>query len=168
MWGRGEGGSRETSLEGTAGIWAWDIVWLIHLKDQKPDKSGRKESSIAGHLEGARLSHSLSFRLYLIFITEKALAPHSSTPGNSHRRRSLVGCSPWWGHQELDTTERLHFHFSLSRIGEGNGNPFQCSRLENPREGGAWWAAVYGVAQSQTRLKQLSSSSNLYYPEHFN
>ena len=58
-------------------------------------------------------------------------------------------------------TERLLFHFSLSCIGEGNGNPLQCSCLENPRGGGAWWAAVYGVAQSWTRLKQLSSSSNL-------
>ena len=56
-------------------------------------------------------------------------------------------------------TERLHFHFPLSCIGEGNGNPLQCSCLENPRDGEAWWAAVYGVAQSQMRLKQLSSSS---------
>ena len=79
-------------------------------------------------------------------------------PGKSHGRRSLVGCSPW-GHKESDTTERLHFPFSLSCIGEGNGNPLQCSCLENPRDGGAWWADVYGVAQSQTRLKRLSSSS---------
>ena len=79
-------------------------------------------------------------------------------PGKSHGWRSLVGCSSW-GHEELDTTERLHFHFSLSCIGEGNGNPLQCSCLENPRDGGAWWAAVYGVAQSWTRLKRLSSSS---------
>ena len=57
-------------------------------------------------------------------------------------------------------TERLHFHFSLSRVGEGNGNPLQCSRLENPRDRGAWWAAIYGVAQSWTRLKQLSSSNS--------
>ena len=57
-------------------------------------------------------------------------------------------------------TERLHFHFSPSHIGEGNGNPLQCSCLENPRDGGAWWAAVYEAAQSQTRLKQLSSSSS--------
>ena len=57
-------------------------------------------------------------------------------------------------------TKRLHFHFSLSCIGEGNGNLLQCSCLENPRDGGAWWAAIYGVAQSQTRLKQLSSSSS--------
>ena len=79
-------------------------------------------------------------------------------PGKFHGRRSLVGYSPW-GHEELDTTERLHFHFSLSCIGEGNGNPLQCSCLENPRDGGAWWAAVCVVAQSQTWLKQLSSSS---------
>ena len=80
-------------------------------------------------------------------------------PGKSHGRRSLVGCSPW-GRYGSDTTEGLHFHFSLSCIGEGNGNPLQCSCLENPRDGGAWWAAIYGVAQSQTRLKQLSSSSS--------
>ena len=73
-------------------------------------------------------------------------------PGKSHGQRSLVGCSPW-GHWELDMTERLLFHFSLSCIGEGIGNPLQCSCLENPRDGGAWWAAVSGVAQSQTRLK---------------
>ena len=80
-------------------------------------------------------------------------------PGKSHGRRSLVGCSPW-GHEESDTTERLHFHFSLSCIGEENGNPLQCSCLENPRDRGASWASVYGVAQSQTQLKWLSSSSN--------
>ena len=80
-------------------------------------------------------------------------------PGKSHGRRSLVGCSPW-GHWGSDTTERLHFHFSPSCIGEGNGYPLQCSCLENPRDRGAWWAAVYGVAQSRTRLKRLSSSSS--------
>ena len=84
--------------------------------------------------------------------------PLQYLPGKSHGQRSLVGCSPW-GCEELDTTERLHFQFSLSCIGEGNGNLLQCSCLENPRDGGAWWAAVYGVAQSRTRLKRLSSSS---------
>ena len=78
-------------------------------------------------------------------------------PGKSRGRRTLVGFSPW-GREESDTTERLHFYFLLSCIGEGNGNPLQCSCLENPRNGGAWWAAVYGVAQSRTRLKRLSSS----------
>ena len=86
---------------------------------------------------------------------EKAMVPHSSTlawnlpqteePGGLQSRRS-------------DMTERLHFHFSLWCIGEGNGSLLQCSCLENPRDGGAWWAAVYGVAQSRTRLKRLSSS----------
>ena len=86
-------------------------------------------------------------------LTEKAMASHS---------RTLAWKIPWRGEQvrlqsmgslELDTTERLHFHFSLSCIGERNGNPLQCSCLENPRDGGAWWAAVYGVTQSRTRLK---------------
>jgi len=81
-------------------------------------------------------------------------------PGESPGRRSLVGFSPW-SHEELDMTERLHFHFSLSCIGKGNGNPLQCSCLENPRDRGAWWAAIYGVAQSRTRLKRLNSSSSM-------
>ena len=90
---------------------------------------------------------------------EKEMATHSSVlawrvPGTG----SLVGCQ-LWGRTESDTTERLHFHFSLSCIGEGNGNPLQCSCLENPRDGGAWWVAISGVAQSRTRLKRLSSSS---------
>ena len=87
------------------------------------------------------------------------MATQSSTLAwKIHRRRNLVGCSPW-GLEESDMTERLPFHFSLSCIGEGNGNPLQCSCLENPRDGGAGWAAVCGVAQSWTRLKRLSSSS---------
>ena len=83
------------------------------------------------------------------------MAPHSST---------LAWKIPWMeehgGLQSMDTTEGLHFHFSLSCIGEGNGNPLQCSCLESPRGGGAWWAAVYGAAQSQTQLKRLGSSSS--------
>ena len=80
-------------------------------------------------------------------------------PGKSHGRRSLVGCGPW-GREESATTEQLPFHFSLSCIGEGNGNPLQYSCLENPRDGRAWWAAIYGVEQSWTRLKRPSSSSS--------
>ena len=83
-------------------------------------------------------------------------------PGKSHGQRSLVGCSPW-GRGESDTTERLHLHFSLSCTGEGNGNPLQCSCLENPRDSRVWWSAVYGVVQSQTRLKWLSSSSSVFF-----
>ena len=84
-------------------------------------------------------------------------------PGKPHGWKRLEGCSPW-GCKESDTTEWLHFHFSLSCIGEGNGNPLQCSCLENPRDRGAWWAAVYRVTQSQTRLKWLSSSSSSWIP----
>ena len=90
------------------------------------------------------------------------MATHSSTlawkiPWTEEPGRKIP--SPW-GRRELDITERLHFHFSLSCIGGGNGNPLQRSCLENPRDRGAWWAAVYGVARSQTRLKRLSSSSS--------
>ena len=69
-----------------------------------------------------------------------------------------MGCSAW-GHEESGTTEQLHFHFSFSCIGEGNGNPLQSSCLENPRDGGAWWAAVDGVAQSRTRLSDLAAAA---------
>ena len=87
-------------------------------------------------------------------------------PGKFHGWRSLVGWSPWgrWG---SDMTEQFYFHFSLSCIGEGNGNPLQCSCLENPRDGGAWWAAVSGVAQSRTWLKRLSSSSSSFTGKDF-
>ena len=82
-----------------------------------------------------------------------------ASSGKYHGWRSLVGYSPW-GLEESDTTEQFHFHFSFACMGEGNGNPLQCSCLENPRDGGAWCIAVYGVAQSRTRLKRLSSSSS--------
>ena len=76
---------------------------------------------------------------------EKAMATYSGTLAwkKSHGWRRLVGYSPW-GLEESDMTEQLHFHFSLSCIGEGHGNPLQCTCLENPRDGGVWWAAVYG------------------------
>ena len=110
--------------------------------------SPRRDTATSSHNSLARTS----------YITPRWHPTPVLLPGKSHGRRSLVGCSPW-GREESDMTERLHFQFSLSCIGKGNGNPLQCSCLENPRDGGAWWAAVYGVAQSRTRLKQLSSSS---------
>ena len=106
--------------------------------------------------------HTFLANLFFSYITSWHPNP-VLLPGKSHGRRSLVGCSPW-GRKESDTTELLHFHFSLSCIGEGNGNPLQCSCLENPRDGGAWWAAVCGVAQSRTQLKRLSSSSSVLIP----
>ena len=93
---------------------------------------------------------------------EKAMAPHSSTFAWRIPWTEEPGGLQSMGLLESDTTERLHFHFSLPCIGEGNGNPLQCSCLENPKDGGAWWAAIYGVAQSRTRLKRLSSSSSIH------
>ena len=109
------------------------------------------------------------FSFYHSFVTvsKKAMATHSSTliwkiswmevPG----RPQSIGLL-----RVTDVTEQLHFHFSLSCIGEGNGNPLQCSCLENPRDGGSWWAAVSGVAQRRIRLKRLSSSSITAYVLH--
>ena len=97
--------------------------------------------------------------LYVFFWRRQWHPTPVLLPGKSHGWRSLVGYSPW-GREESDMTEQLHFHFSLSCIGEGNGNPLQCSCLENPRDGRAWWAANYGVAQSRTWLTRLSSSSS--------
>ena len=95
------------------------------------------------------------------------MAPHSSTFAWKIPWTEEPGRLQSIGSLESDTTERLHFHFSLSCIGEGNGNPLQCSCLENPRDGEAWWAAVYGVAQSGTRLTQLSRSSSRCLSESF-
>ena len=104
--------------------------------------------------------YSFSWNVFLFCYWRREWQPIPVLlPGKSHGRRSLVGCSSW-SHEESDTTELLHFHFSLSCIGEGNGNSIQYSCLENPKDRGAWWAAIYGVTQSQTRLKQLSSSSS--------
>ena len=102
-------------------------------------------------------------KIVLISLTggsEKAMAPHSSTLAWKVPWTEEPGGLQSMGSLQSETTERLHFHFSLSCIGEGNGNPLQCSCLENPRNGGAWWAAVSGVAQSRPRLKRLSSSSS--------
>ena len=99
-------------------------------------------------------------RTVVSLASEKAMAPHSSTFAWKIPWMEEPGGLQSMGSIESDTTERLHFHFPLSCIGEGNGNPLQCSCLENPRDGGAWWAAVYGVAQSWPRLKRLNSSSS--------
>ena len=85
-------------------------------------------------------------------------------PRKSHGWRSLVGYSPW-GHHESVATEQLHFHFSLSRNGEGNGNPLQCSCLENPRDGRAWWATVHGVATSWSRLSDFTFTFHFHAME---
>ena len=137
---------REDPLEGTAtysSILAWRIPMDRGVWQASYSPWGRKELDTTKHIYWRR-----QWQLTPVLL-----------PGKSHGWRSLVGCSPW-GPKESDMTERLHFHFSLSCIGEGNGNPLQCSWLENPRDGGAWLAAIFGVAQSWTRLKRLSSSSS--------
>ena len=88
------------------------------------------------------------------------MATHSSTLAWKIPWTEELGRLQSVGSLRVNTTEQLHFDFSLSCIREGNDNPLQCSRLEDPRDGGAWWAAVSGVAQSRTRLKRLSSSSS--------
>ena len=132
------------------------FISLFHLTKAFLDHSTR--IAIFHILSSVSLCCFLLFLAYFIRRRQCHRTP-VLLPGTSHGWRSLEGFSPW-GREELDTTERLHFHFSLSCTGEGNGNPLQSSCLENPRAGGACWAAVYGVAQSGTRLKWLSSSSS--------
>ena len=98
--------------------------------------------------------------MHIHTFSEKVMAPHSSTLAWKIPWTEEPGRLQSMGSLKSDRTERLHFHFPLSCIEEGNGNPLQCSCLENPRDGGAWWAAIYGVAQSRTQLKRLSSSSS--------
>ena len=126
---------------------AWKIPWM-----EEPDRLQSMGS--------LRVRHDWVTSLSLFTFTHwrrKWQPTPVFLPGESRGQGSLVGCR-LWGRTESDTTEWLHFHFS--RTGEGNGNPLQCSCLENPGDGGAWWAAVYGVAQGRTRLKRLSSSSS--------
>ena len=115
--------------------------------------AGRKEKQMGKSLQNRRI-----WPTWVIMQRRQWQPTPVLLPGESQGRGSLVGCSPW-GREESDTTERLHFPFSLSCAGEGNGNPLQCPCLEDPRAGGAWWAAVCGVAQRRTRLKWLSSGS---------
>ena len=131
---------------------------------ENPMDGGAWWAAVHGVTESRTQLSDFTF-IFHFHALEKEMAAHPSVlawriPGQG----SLVGCRLWGG-TESDTTERLHFHFSLPCIGEGNGSPPQCSCLENPRDGGAWWAAVYGVAQSRTRLKRLGgggSSSSSY------
>ena len=163
--GRQEGGREEVGAtfpsspghridQLAAAAWAWTkgLSSLMSINVLRPGRPGHVSHKLPGSI--------LSNRRRQWHPTPVLL------PGKSHGRRSLVGCSPW-GCEESDTTERLHFHFSLSCIGEGNGNPLQFSCLENPRDRGAWWAAVYGVAQSRTRLTRLSSSILSNSDSHF-
>ena len=130
-----------------------------------PLSVGVSVASVLAAVNSAAMNIGVHLSFRIMFFSNSGIAGSCDKPGRRqwhptpallpekpHGRRSLVGCCPW-GREESDTTERLHFPFSLSCIGEGNGNPLQCSCLENPRDRGAWQAAVYGVAQSRTRLK---------------
>ena len=128
---------------------AWKIPWT-----EEP----RRLQSMGSRRVGHDWATSLSLFTFMHWRRKWQSTP-AFLPGESQGRGSLVGCR-LWGRTESDTTEQLHFHFSLSCIGRGNGNPLQRSCLENPRDGGAWWAAFYRVAQSWTQLKRLSSSSS--------
>ena len=119
------------------------LIYCLHLSIKMLSPGGQKFSCFT-HCYNSILHN----------YPEKAMAPHSSTLAWKipWTERSLVGCSPW-SRKKLDATEQLHFHFSLSCIGEGNGNPLQCSCLENPKDGRVLWGGVYGIAQSRTQLK---------------
>ena len=134
----------EKEMATHSSILAWEIPWT-----EEPDG-----------LQSMGLQKSWT---WLSMCSCKAMAPHSSTFSWKIPWMEEPGRLQSMGSLESYTTERLPFHFSLSCIGEGNGNPLQCSCLENPRDGGAWWASVYGVAQSRTRLKRLSSSSSMHF-----
>ena len=159
------GVSTTTSKE-LPGLVSFRMDWLNLLAVQRTLKSPLKHhSSKASILQCSafftvQLSHRASgVKNWVLPLWRRKWQPTPVfLPGKSHGWKSLVGYS-LWGREESDMTEQLHFHFSLSHIGEGNGNPLQCSCLENPRDGEAWWAADYGVAQSWTQLKRLSSSS---------
>ena len=135
-----------------------DLIIIMLSEKPYPSQKSCMISFIFKTLKKLTYSHR---RQISKLLGEKAVATHSSTPAwEIPWTEEPMGYSPW-GFEELDTTEQLHFHFSLSCTWGGNGNPLQYSCLENPRDRGAWWATVNGIAQSRTRLKRLSSSKLL-------
>ena len=156
-WGQEEKGTTEDEMAGWHhGLDGHEFEWTLGVGD---GQGGLACCDSWGHRE-SDMTELLNYHIWplLCWGMEQAMAPHSSTlawkipwmeePGGLQSVESL----------ESDTTERFHFHFSLSCIGEGNGNPLQCSCLENPRDGGACWATVCGVAQSRTRLSDLTAA----------
>ena len=154
-WGRGifQGWNVE------AKTWLWTIVTNKRADSGTQIQSVKLKIILAFVKDGKEACIQGTTAMVFCSRAQELDSTVSTRAWKIHGQRSLVGCSPW-GLEELDTTEWLHYHFSLSYIGEGNGNPLQCSCLENPRDGGAWWAAISGVARSRTWLKRLSSSSS--------
>ena len=144
----------------------WNILkWLNEKSWSSGPFQAVKLPTICNPIVTHQAPLAIEFPRILEWVAKKSLSEYFYVSIDSTEKamaQEPAGCSPW-GHWRVDTTERLSFHFLLSCIGEGNGNPLQCSCLENPRDGGAWWAAIYGVTQSQTQLKQLSSSIDSKY-----
>ena len=113
---------------------------------------GRKESDTTEQLHSLALVQCMGISLLWLLLLQSTGSRAPGLSNHGHTGLAALQHVPW-GREESDKTQQLHFHFSLSCIGGGNGNPLQCSCLENPRDRGAWWAAIYGVAQSWTRLK---------------
>ena len=158
----------EAERQGT--FLAWAAITKCHKLGawiSVPHSSGSWKSKIRvpAWLDEGSFPHSQLVPFFSLNFYYSLVALHREANGTPLQYSCLDnpmdrGGYSLWSRWELDTTQWLHFHFSLSCIAEGNGNPIQCSCLENPRDNGAWWAAVYGVAQSWTRLKWLSSSSS--------
>ena len=150
----------DCSLPGSSvhGIFQARILERVAISSSRGSPGPRDQTQVCciSYIAGGFFTAEPSGKPYFVYSSvymrrRQRQATPVLLPGKSLGWRSLVGYSPW-GYEESDTTGRLHFHFSLSCTGEGNGNPLQYSCLENPRDGGAWWAAICVVTQSWTRL----------------
>ena len=141
----------------------WKFAWTLRIVFLFSPFPHYQHLSVTDSNNAFKITSLLEVNFNIPFLVEKEMATHSSTLAWKIRWMEKPGRLQSMGSQRVCHTERLHFHFSLSCIGEGNGNPLQRSCLENPRDRGAWWAAVYGVAQSRTWLKGLCSSSSRFH-----
>ena len=150
-------GTLESLPSMTTYMWEWPNIYISYtLKCHRGQRQRKSVSMICLKLTMKLLSEIRT----PLWESEKAMAPHSSTLAWKIPRVEECGGLQSMGSLRVGHDWGLHFHFSLSCIGEGNGNPLQCSCLEKTRDRGAWWAAIYGVTQSRTRLKWLGSSSS--------